>query len=219
MLEVTRNIPSPQTHQSASNLAKAHSHLIACDRKVERAKLLVQAWSRRRTQARERYRQAALIHYDITDPAVQNTIWRTYWVEGADLARMKLLFGRPWLELKPLCSAIVTCSIHGAVQAKANPTHVPRVFCPICERNSWHLTRTSPPPPPSVGMYSEYLQSEYWQLVRKQIHQRDRVCCRCGNDEKLHVHHLTYEHVKSELDHLGDLVLLCADCHAEAHGL
>lgn len=73
------------------------------------------------------------------------------------------------------------------------------------------------------GNYSDYqafLNSGYWQEVRKLVLERDNHTCQeCGSQSSLHVHHLTYEHHGDELNHPEDLVVLCKTCHADAHGI
>lgn len=73
--------------------------------------------------------------------------------------------------------------------------------------------------------YSEYLKSPYWKALRRRaLHAAHYRCNRCGfrawpgsEDEWLHVHHLTYERLGCERPE--DLEVLCAQCHAAAHGL
>ncbi len=66
--------------------------------------------------------------------------------------------------------------------------------------------------------YKEFLQSKYWQLVRKKVLARDDYkCVICRDDVNLHVHHDTYKHHFKELENLGDLMTLCAVCHKEHH--
>ena len=48
------------------------------------------------------------------------------------------------------------------------------------------------------------------------------TCERCG--EKHHpahlvVHHISYEHIGSELNHPEDVTVLCTDCHLTTHGI
>ena len=67
--------------------------------------------------------------------------------------------------------------------------------------------------------YLRYLNSKRWDNVKKIVRERDGHCCQnCGrSDMVLHVHHLTYEHFKDELNHLEDLITLCEVCHNEIH--
>lgn len=65
--------------------------------------------------------------------------------------------------------------------------------------------------------YALSLNSENWKQVRLKIIARDRCCVDCGSKLYLEVHHLTYIHKGNELEHLEDLVLLCAKCHEKRH--
>ncbi len=66
------------------------------------------------------------------------------------------------------------------------------------------------------GTYSDYLASERWkQLARYVKSQFNDRCALCGVSDSLHVHHNSYERVGCELD--GDLICLCASCHAKHH--
>jgi 5-methylcytosine-specific restriction endonuclease McrA len=66
--------------------------------------------------------------------------------------------------------------------------------------------------------YRQYLQSPHWHDVRKRFWNSklcDGTCEVCGGTERLQVHHNTYKRIGNE--RLNDLVLLCDDCHKEAH--
>jgi hypothetical protein len=66
--------------------------------------------------------------------------------------------------------------------------------------------------------YDDFLQTTYWMMVkRRAINRGRRVCGHCGKPDKLHVHHLTYEHHGAEHNHYEDLIPLCAYCHAAVH--
>lgn len=66
--------------------------------------------------------------------------------------------------------------------------------------------------------YSLFLTSEYWNEIKKIIHERDKnKCTVCGRKGELHVHHTTYKHVRKEYNHLEDLQLLCSECHYNIH--
>ena len=65
--------------------------------------------------------------------------------------------------------------------------------------------------------YKEFLRSEYWRHVRR-FKTRRAGCAFCGTRRKrLDIHHKTYEHRGDELNHLGDLIVLCGDCHKNRH--
>lgn len=68
--------------------------------------------------------------------------------------------------------------------------------------------------------YDEFLQSDYWQQVRKWVIERDsHTCQHCGATKRLQVHHLTYEHHGEEHLYPEDLVTLCRGCHEAVHGM
>lgn len=65
--------------------------------------------------------------------------------------------------------------------------------------------------------YSEYLQSEHWKDIRLMALRRASFRCQlCNAQDKLNVHHRTYERRGEEL--LSDLTVLCEPCHAKHHG-
>lgn len=60
--------------------------------------------------------------------------------------------------------------------------------------------------------YTEYLKSEAWNERRQARLQKAKYRCeRCGERDKLDVHHRTYEHLFNEP--LNDLIALCQSCH------
>lgn len=65
--------------------------------------------------------------------------------------------------------------------------------------------------------HSEYLKSDNWDELRKQVLKRDNYMCTiCGaSDCKLDVHHKTYK--RHENERLSDLTTLCATCHLKFH--
>lgn len=67
------------------------------------------------------------------------------------------------------------------------------------------------------AVYAEYLNSAEWRRRRQQVLERENHRCQgCRATRATQVHHLTYAHVRDEL--LYELVALCDDCHAKAHG-
>lgn len=65
--------------------------------------------------------------------------------------------------------------------------------------------------------YHEYLRSESWRQKRVLVLRRaNYVCEGCLKEPAAQVHHLNYDHVFDEL--LFDLVAICDNCHAKAHG-
>jgi len=66
--------------------------------------------------------------------------------------------------------------------------------------------------------YKNYLESEHWKALQKEFfhcQQSDSKCYICQNVRSLHLHHLTYARLGSEL--LSDLVGLCSVCHSDVH--
>ena len=65
-------------------------------------------------------------------------------------------------------------------------------------------------------LYSEYLQTDHWQSIRKQALKRARFkCALCSSDGVLHVHHKNYDHLGEEMS--SDLIVLCQPCHEKFH--
>jgi hypothetical protein len=67
--------------------------------------------------------------------------------------------------------------------------------------------------------YGFFLKTDYWQAIKNFCLERaEHECEACGNSNAiLHVHHLTYEHHGLEHLHLDDLIVLCEQCHNDAH--
>lgn len=64
--------------------------------------------------------------------------------------------------------------------------------------------------------YTQYLQTDHWQNLRKQMHEwADGRCQICNREGRLNVHHRTYKRRGQE--RLADLLLLCEDCHERFH--
>jgi hypothetical protein len=65
--------------------------------------------------------------------------------------------------------------------------------------------------------YEAYLQSDKWNHLRKRIMARAKgICEGCAERPPSQVHHLTYSHKYTEL--MWELVAVCDECHAKAHG-
>lgn len=78
----------------------------------------------------------------------------------------------------------------------------------LLDRNITRNPRTMP--------YNEYLQTPHWKETRKAALERAGNRCQlCNNDQRLHVHHRTYERLGEEHD--TDLIVLCASCHGRFH--
>jgi 5-methylcytosine-specific restriction endonuclease McrA len=67
--------------------------------------------------------------------------------------------------------------------------------------------------------YEKYILSKQWRAIRRLVLRRDGYkCIKCGgNNNTLHVHHKTYQHLGDESDHLEDLETLCVICHKKLH--
>lgn len=69
--------------------------------------------------------------------------------------------------------------------------------------------------------YADYLASERWQRQRERAIARDGGRCRvCNDNERLEVHHRSYEHARPEADELlelRDLTTMCRRCHKHMH--
>lgn len=67
--------------------------------------------------------------------------------------------------------------------------------------------------------YNDYIHSSTWANVRRRYRKSDRpqACVLCDSDERIVLHHLTYERVGDEA--LDDLVALCRTCHSYVHDL
>lgn len=67
--------------------------------------------------------------------------------------------------------------------------------------------------------YDEFLQTPYWIAVSEHAKAEQPWCVLCTEpmDGPLEVHHRTYQHRGSEWLHLGDLTVLCGDCHQTFH--
>lgn len=63
--------------------------------------------------------------------------------------------------------------------------------------------------------YLEYMESEQWKQLRDYVGDFwDWHCALCNSDNKVELHHRTYERFGSEK--LTDVVLLCRRCHQAA---
>jgi len=67
--------------------------------------------------------------------------------------------------------------------------------------------------------YERYLCTTYWRLVRVlKLFASNRTCEGCGKSyRKLHIHHLSYDHLAREYMYLDDLQALCEGCHNKQH--
>ena len=66
--------------------------------------------------------------------------------------------------------------------------------------------------------YEDYLETPEWQVTRDLAKERVGFRCeKCGSDNYLHVHHLSYKRRGEELPE--DLEVLCKACHEKLHGI
>lgn len=66
------------------------------------------------------------------------------------------------------------------------------------------------------SFYQEYIHSDAWQRRRKRaIKRAGGKCQRCGSEQRLEVHHLTYARLGKEPP--ADLMVLCHACHQAEH--
>lgn len=71
----------------------------------------------------------------------------------------------------------------------------------------------------SQGKYQEYLKTDYWKEVQRQVKLRAGFRCQvCNSQMDLVAHHRCYDHRGNELEHLGDLICMCQRCHSLFHG-
>ena len=67
-------------------------------------------------------------------------------------------------------------------------------------------------------LYSDYQRTLYWYHVSQRTKWAANFkCSRCGRNEDLQAHHLTYEHRGLEAKYPEDLICLCKRCHMEIH--
>jgi len=64
--------------------------------------------------------------------------------------------------------------------------------------------------------YSEYLQSNWWGIVRQRtLNQWHGKCVLCNTEKDVHVHHRTY--VNRGKEDSTDVIVLCKICHGKHH--
>lgn len=64
---------------------------------------------------------------------------------------------------------------------------------------------------------ARYLLTPEWREKREQRMELDSYrCFRCQSEDRLNVHHITYERLGRE--RMSDLVTLCWSCHRKEHG-
>ena len=64
--------------------------------------------------------------------------------------------------------------------------------------------------------YDRYILSGTWRQRKNKFYADfGKVCMACGDQKRVTLHHMSYEHMKEELDH--ELIALCWNCHKEYH--
>lgn len=65
--------------------------------------------------------------------------------------------------------------------------------------------------------YSQYMNTDHWkQKCQQKLESCRRACQICNGEDRLVVHHRTYERLGQE--DLEDLTVLCRSCHGIFHG-
>lgn len=66
--------------------------------------------------------------------------------------------------------------------------------------------------------YDRFMKSDTWEHLRSlKLRQARNRCEKCGDTERLEVHHLTYDRFGGD-ERMTDLQVLCHTCHEDAHG-
>ena len=64
--------------------------------------------------------------------------------------------------------------------------------------------------------YQGWIKSDEWKkIARNKLKQSGFQCELCGTGYNLQVHHITYEHIFAESEHMDDLAVLCKECHEQ----
>ena len=67
-------------------------------------------------------------------------------------------------------------------------------------------------------MYEDYLMTEHRIKLVWSAKKRDWYkCVLCSSDERLEIHHRSYEHKWDMAEEINDIYTLCHDCHAKFH--
>jgi len=69
-----------------------------------------------------------------------------------------------------------------------------------------------------LGSYKDYLKSDLWKNLKKEVYAQKKVCDGCGSAEHLQVHHQSYTFMGTKgMGKNRSLKLLCNECHEKAH--
>ena len=83
--------------------------------------------------------------------------------------------------------------------------------------DDYYKTRPRPKYIYDKDSYAERLESNGWKEFRDWIKKRDKnECICCGYTENLCVHHMSYQRLDTQLEHI-DCVTLCDGCHSAFH--
>ena len=63
--------------------------------------------------------------------------------------------------------------------------------------------------------YKDYLRSEHWKQLKREVLSRRSFCQNCTSKSKLLLHHKNYDCLFKEKD--SDLIVMCFDCHHKQH--
>ena len=67
-------------------------------------------------------------------------------------------------------------------------------------------------------IYKTWINSEDWKDIAFQKMKKAGFQCElCGTAKNLCVHHITYEHLCREEEHMEDLLCVCKTCHRKLH--
>jgi 5-methylcytosine-specific restriction endonuclease McrA len=169
------------------------------------------------------------------EPERQQLVRRLYWeyetLVGSDRLGEVLRMNRTLLKEYVGPKAIpARCTKHGAIEiiacsrteAASIRTAIRRhggahgrAQCPLCtdEYLSGEFRKAQLRKMP----YREYLQTDEWRWRREEkLEAAGYRCQLCSSEERLEVHHNTYERRGDEADE--DLIVLCRACHSAHHG-
>lgn len=65
--------------------------------------------------------------------------------------------------------------------------------------------------------YADFLTTVYWKIIARYVKYKKDHCSLCDSKSNLNVHHRTYKNRGREIKHLGDLIVLCNNCHKKHH--
>lgn len=72
--------------------------------------------------------------------------------------------------------------------------------------------------PDWTSSYSDYLLSDYWKNLSKEVKERDwNRCVLCNRSDNLQAHHRSYKYKNTREKEILDVHTLCKDCHLLFH--